>query len=141
MTTPAVGDPALSTLDSHVERLLAFCVRVGAPPPPWRACLVLETRHPRVKYQSGPVHGWALPAEALCPVSRFEERFRSLLTAGYSWINLSAYGLFRGDLIIGVELPNEPGGVPPGRTSVNYSGPALDPTGKPSWALHLWLTA
>jgi hypothetical protein len=52
-------------------------------------------------------------------------------------LTTSAYGMFRHALIVGVELPAEPVGVPPGLTAVNYSGPARDRAGAPVWTLSL----
>lgn len=114
-----------------------FCERAGFRVPRWRDRLVLDTSDPRVKRETGPAHGWVLPRDALIPVPSFAPRFQRLLVAGYSWINLSIYGLFGGDLVIGLELPRDPAGVPAGSTSVNYSGPSLDPTGEPDWHLRL----
>lgn len=52
----------------------------------------------------------------------FDARFDELLAAGYSWINLSCYGLHEGRLVVAVETPLDSGRVP-SRPSVNYSGP------------------
>jgi hypothetical protein len=115
--------------------LLEFCRRGEHPIPPFGAILFLNTADPRVRYQGG----WIAKSGALQAVAEFSPVFDRLLVAGYSWINLSAYGLFRGDLVIGVELPPEQVGVPAGLTSVNYSGPAREPDGPTNWALNLTL--
>jgi hypothetical protein len=57
----------------------------------------------------------------------FEQRFRELLYQLHPWINMTCYGLFEGDLIVGVEIPRS--AERSTRTSVNFSGPpriALD---------------
>ena len=57
--------------------------------------------------------------------------------AGHSRVNLSAYGVFRDALIVGVELPREATGVPAGLTEVNCSGPGHSSAGTPNWDLGL----
>lgn len=127
--------PEVLPLELHVARLLAFCERVAAPVPSHAATLILDTSDPRVIAN----RGWTLPASVLVQVPDFAPRFRTLLASGYSWINLSAYGVFRSALIVGLELPRERGDVPEGFTSVNYSGPSIGVTGTPSWELELTL--
>jgi hypothetical protein len=95
--------------------------------------LLLDTKDPGVHYD----RGWVVESRALVTVAQFSPRWDALLKAGYSWVNLSAYGMFRHALIVGVELPSEPVGVPPGLTAVNYSGPARDRAGAPVWTLSL----
>lgn len=70
---------------------------------------------------------------------RFEQRgARGVSNSDYDF-RLSAYGVFRGDLVLGVELPRAATGTPAGLISVNYSGPALRPDGTPNWAAPLTL--
>jgi hypothetical protein len=69
----------------------------------------------------------------LLGADEYAARFAHLLEAGYGWINLSCYGLLDERLVVAVELPRDPAGVPPGKTSVNYSGPPLDAAGQPAW--------
>ena len=129
----------VQSLEDHIERLLTWLARVRTIPP-WKEKLVLDTSDPRVRWVTGEDHGWRAPEDALRSVASFASRFDRLQRMGYAWINLGAYGIFRGDLVFGIELPQAPVGVPPGRTSVNYSGPNLDVrTGEPVWALRLEL--
>jgi hypothetical protein len=123
-------------LADHVAELLEFCRRVASPVPPFEAAVFLNTADPRVRYQDG----WIAEAGALQDAADFRSVFDQLLVAGYSWLNLSAYGIFRGNLIVGVELPREQIGVPPGLTSVNYSAPARKPDGTVGWEFDLTLT-
>jgi hypothetical protein len=95
--------------------------------------MLLDTTDLRVRYD----RGWIIGSNVLVTPAEFAPHFETLLLAGYSWINLSAYGVFRNDLIIGIELPRETAGVPAGLTSVNYSGPSLSADGTPTWALNL----
>ena len=127
------------SLETHTGRLLEWLGRERTIPP-WREKLVLDTRDPRVRWVTGESHGWRAPEGALQSVASFAPQFDPLVTMGYAWINLSAYGIFRGDLVFGIEVPHETVGAPPGRTSVNYSGPNLDVrTGEPVWELRLEL--
>jgi hypothetical protein len=126
----------IRSLDEHVAELLAFCERACGPLPSFEKLLFLDTADPRVRY----AHGWELEPEVLVTAATYAPHFNRLLVSGYSWINLSAYGLWRGDLIIGVEQPRQTAQVPPGRTSVNYSGPSRGRDGKANWQLQLTIT-
>jgi hypothetical protein len=123
-------------LPDHVAELLEYCRRVASPIPPFDAVLFLNTADRRARHENG----WIAEVAALQSVADFKPVFDQLLVAGYSWLKLSAYGIFRGSLVIGVELPPEQVGVPPGLTSVNYSGPPSWPDGTANWDLDLTLT-
>jgi len=130
------GRRMVRPLAEHVAELLEFCRRVAHPIPAFDAILCLDTSDTRVRYQGG----WIADASALQTVAAFGPVFDRLLVAGYSWINLSAYGIFRGNLVIGIELPSERAGVSPGLTSVNYSGPKRDADGATTWELDITLS-
>lgn len=125
--------PELETLGEYIGRLLAWVDSLH-PIPPWHSQLVLDTSDPMVRWVAEDGGFWQCPERALQPPDSFAGKFDELLRVGYAWINLSVYGIFDDDLIIGIELPSEPVGVPPGRTSVNFSGPSLGVTsGHPAW--------
>jgi hypothetical protein len=130
---PRPGRRSVRSLTDHTRELLAFCRRVASPVPTFDKTLFLIMTDERVRCASAAV----VPREALITAAEFAPRFDGLLVAGYAWINLSAYGLFAGDLVVGVELPPEPAGVPAGLTAVNYSGPPLTAAGTPRWELEL----
>lgn len=130
---PRPGSRRLLPLAEHIRELLALCRRVASPIPTWNATLLLNTADARVRYD----RGWVVASDALVTVAEFTPHFEKLLLSGYSWINLSAYGIFRNDLIVGVESPCEALGVAAGLTSVNYSGPSFNVDGTPSWDLNL----
>jgi hypothetical protein len=109
----------VSALSDHVGRLEAW-LRRKDDAPPWQAVLIVESAV--IKY--GPRDD--VPREALKTVEAYASRFDGLLAAGHAWINLSALGVLGKDLLICVELPRAPLGVPVGRTSVNLSGRPLD---------------
>lgn len=134
-TEPRPGSRRVLPLVEHVRELLAFCRRVAPPLPAWQTTLFLNTADPRVRNEGT----WILPSDALATLARFSPAFDRLLVAGYSWMNLSAYGTFRSDLIVGVELPVAPSGTPPGLTRVNYSAPPPATDGRPRWDLDLVL--
>jgi hypothetical protein len=134
---PRPGRRIVRPLPEHVAELLEYCRRVASPIPPFDAILFLNTADRRARHENG----WIAEVAALQPVADFKPVFDQLLVAGYTWLKLSAHGIFRGSLVIGLELPPERAGVPPGLTSVNYSGPASRPDGTPSWDLNLTLTA
>lgn len=133
---PRPGSRIVRALDDYVAELLEFCRGSATPVPPFGAIVFLNTHDPRVRYEEG----WIAEVGALHAVADFRPVFDRMLVAGYAWLNLSAFGIFRGNLVIGVELPREPTGVPPGRTSVNYSGPARSVTATATWDFALTLT-
>ena len=130
---PRPGSRRVLPLAEHIRELVAFCQRVASPLPTWDRVLLLDTSDPRVRYD----RGWIVASNALVTAAGFAPRFETLLLAGYSWVNLSAYGIFENDLVVGIELPRESVGVPAGLTSVNYSGPSLNADGTPTWALNV----
>jgi hypothetical protein len=133
---PRPGSRRVLPLAEHIRELVAFCRRVASPLPVWDEVLVLDTSDRRVRYD----RGWIIASDVLITVAEFAPRFETLLLAGYSWVNLSAYGIFENDLVVGVELPRESVGVPAGLTPVNYSGPPRGTEGAPSWGLNLTIT-
>jgi hypothetical protein len=102
-------------LAEHIGELLSFC----RPLPVHDALRIVDLSSPEVRREQA----WVLPRSALLTVDQFAPRFDALLRAGYAWINLSVHGVLGSTLIVAVELPREPTGVPAGLTSVNYSGP------------------
>lgn len=117
--SPLKPEPRVLPLAEHLRELVAFCERVASPLPVWNAVLLLDIKDPGVRYD----RGWIVEPSVLVTVAQFSSRWDALLVAGYAWLNLSAYGLFRKSLIVGVEFPSEPAGVAPGLTSVTI--PAL----------------
>ena len=59
-------------------------------------------------------------------IEEYSSTFEALLTKGFSWLNLSAVGVLDGDLIVCVETPNNSGSVPKEKTSINFSGSAIE---------------
>ena len=54
--------------------------------------------------------------------NEYESRFYKIITTGYGWVNMHAFGVLDKKLIIGISWPvSEPGRVPV--ASVNLSGP------------------
>jgi hypothetical protein len=128
---PRPGSRRILPLSVHLRELVAYCRRVASPLPSWDRVLLLDTADPRVRNDDG----WLAPSDSLVTVSEFAPRFEALLLAGYASINLSIYGMLEHDLIVGVERPREPSGVPAGLTAVNYSGPPHGADGTPNWVL------
>lgn len=78
--------------------------------------------------------GYSMPQASLHTIDEVAARFDEYLRAGYAWLNLSVVGLSGSQLVLSIELPRESTGAPPGLTSVNFSGPRLDPaTMAPVW--------
>jgi hypothetical protein len=132
---PRPGRRRIRPLTEHVEELLQYCRRVTGPVPAFDTKLFLDTSDPRVRFEGR----WVVERGGLQRGTEFAPHFDKLLTAGYAWVNLSAYGVFRDALIVGVERPGEATGVPAGLTNVNYSGPERSTAAMPNWALELCL--
>jgi len=75
-----------------------------------------------------------IPRSALIPSKDYAKRFDELLDSGYYWINLNAFGIWKDNLIVVIELPNYKVDIPRNKVSVNFSGPAII-EGKPQWDL------
>ncbi len=61
-------------------------------------------------------------SEVLSSLNDYEHNFIQLIHEGYSWLNLSAVGIFKGNLVVCVEKPAHPSGLKKEQLSVNYSG-------------------
>ena len=106
--------------------------------PVWERIRILDTTRPDVRWKPE-ILGWQVTRESLVPSEDYELQFRTLVKAGYRWMNLSLYGVYEDSLVVGIELPGEPGKVPPGKTTINFSGPAIR-NGKTDWQLRLELS-
>ncbi len=106
--------------------------------PVWERIRILDTTHPDVCWKPE-ILGWQVTRESLVPPEDYEQQFHTLLQAGYSLINLSLYGVHDGSLVVGIELPSKSSKIPPGKTSINFSGPAIR-NGKIDWQLRLNLS-
>ena len=97
--------------------------------PGWREERIIEIgRGARYQRAGDRPYAWRVDAAAVSTPATYAPRFDELLRAGYSWINLSCYGILDGVAVIAVELPRSVAGVPNGKTSVNVSGPPIDAT-------------
>lgn len=127
------GRRIVRPLAAHVAELLNVCRQISTPLPGFNDALFLDTTDPRVRHQVG----WKVAAGGLQTSAQFAPLFDRLVVSGYAWLNLSAYGIFRGDLVIGLELPRDVIGVAAGLTSVTYSASPLAREGAVSWQLEL----
>ncbi len=84
--------------------------------------------------------GWQVTRESLVTLENYEQQFHTLVQAGYSWTNLSLHGVHEDSLVVGIEFSSESSKVPPGKTSINFSGPAIR-SGKVDWQLRLELSS
>lgn len=75
-----------------------------------------------------------VPRSALIPSKDYTKRFDELLDSGFHWINMNAFGIWSGNLIVVIELPSYKSGIPRDKVFVNFSGPALI-NKKPQWDL------
>jgi hypothetical protein len=97
----------MSALSIHLERLLRSLESFGMQPPA-QDVRIIEVDCKRFSIDDGTYHAHR---EELCPPLEYENRFDQLLQTGYSWLNLSCYGVYGGFLIVAVEVPSAT--VPP----------------------------
>lgn len=128
---PRPGSRRVRPLVEHVAELVAFCRRVAPPVPAFASTLFFEAIPGRVDDAGR----WKIERDALLDVAAFEPRFTRLLLSGYPWVQLSACGVFRDALVVAVELPREPKGVPAGLTSVKYAAPSSIGGAPPTWEI------
>jgi hypothetical protein len=117
----------MSALSKHLERLLHWLASVGLQPPSQDFRIVEVSLN---NYNLGDGTHHIQKGDLREPVD-YEVRFNELLAAGYSWINLSCYGVHHGFLIVAIELPAFDDGDENApslgcNTSVNLSGPRRD---------------
>jgi hypothetical protein len=117
----------MSALSIHLERLLRSLESAGLQPPS-QDVRIIEVDYTTFDIDDGTYHAHR---DELRTLLEYENRFDELLQTGYSWLNLSCYGVYEGFLIVAVEVPSAT--VPPDNkarnlypgctTSVNLSGP------------------
>lgn len=122
----------------HQISLLIAWIEQTEKCPAWECIRILDTTHPDVCWKQE-ILGWQVTRECLVPPEDYEQQFHTLMQAGYSWINLSLYGVHEDSLVVGIELPSDSSKVPVGNTSINFSGPAIR-NGKVDWQLRLELS-
>jgi hypothetical protein len=112
------------SLSDALERLRAWLASLDGFPG-WRDVRIIEVG-PRTDVAGIGARVWRAAEDAVRTPDAYSARFEELLGAGYSWINLSCYGLLGDVAMIAIELPRETSGIPSGKTSVNFSGPPID---------------
>ena len=115
-----------STLAHHLLDLEAFLRRDGDAPC-WHGLLIVEDNEI--------IHGprTTIRRSSLQAPDSFSSRFDELVALGYSWINLVGIGILDGRLIVSLEAPRQPSGLPASQVAVVTSGPYLDSSGKKVW--------
>ena len=123
----AIPPSDASDLEKNLNRLISFFPE-WSNWLSWSQVLFLENTN----FTYGNVS--RVPNSALIPSREYANRFDELLTKGYSWINMNAFGVWKENLIVVIELPSYSSNIPRDKVSVNFSGPViLD--GKPQWDL------
>jgi len=106
----------MSTLKGHLKKLEIF-LQSNTPEYVWSDVLIGNESD---LYKDGKVI-YDLN-NALFTVEEFEPIFNEILNYGYSWVNLSAVGIIKNNLIVCVEKPSHSSGTKKEQVSVNYSG-------------------
>ena len=112
----------MSALSSHLDRLLDWLEGMGLHPPSRDVRIVEISQISRVS-ADGTYH---VRRDELRRPLDYETRFDELLRTGYTWLNMSCYGVHDGLLIVAIEVPGPRTPYPGCPTSVNLSGPAVD---------------
>lgn len=108
----------MNELETHVRTLVEWVKTLDGCPESWSSIQIVED--PLFTYRG---KNWEIPRESLKPMSQYEDRFRDLLSKGYSWININFGGIYQGNAVVFVEYPRESSGVPKEKVTVNVSGP------------------
>lgn len=129
-----MGVSPTAPLDRQVAALLEWLGAV-TDIPDFDGFLILDTSSQDVNYAAGSCR---VSPESLVSLESYSATYNDLLKKGYAWANLSVYGIFKGKLVIGIELPNSAAGVPFGATTINFSGPPMDFVSKSfNWNLQI----
>jgi hypothetical protein len=107
----------MTTLSEALNKLSEFLASILTVPES-RGFKILEVREHVKTDRAGRL---LVRRTELKKPDEFAQRFRELLDQLYPWINVTCFGLFEGDLIVGVEIPRS--AERNTRTSVNFSGP------------------
>ncbi len=110
-----------------VKKLINWVEETNAIPI-YNEIMVIESKSMKNNYSE-------ILFEDLVSEKEYESRFQELLGIGFSWINVSLYGIWEGYLIIGIEYPYKGSNVPKEFVSINLSGPKLDMKHKPIWKI------
>ena len=105
-----------TALAQHIRSLEAF-LRALHDAPDWSRVLIAED------LDIAPGKKATVARSSLRDEVQFAERFEELARRGYSWINLSGYGVLDEALIVSVVVPRQTSNIPFEHVSVNLSGP------------------
>ncbi len=104
----------MSALSSHLDRLLDRLESFGLQPSSRDVCIVEVS-------QISPDGTYHVRRDQLHKPLDFESRFDELLATGYTWLNMSCYGVHDGSWIVAIEVPGPRALYPGCTTSVNLS--------------------
>jgi len=110
----------MSALSLHLDRLLRWLEGNGLQLPS-RDIRIVEIGQIRQTSTDGTYH--VRRDQLLSPLD-YETRFDELLEKGYSWLNMSCYGVHDGSLIVAIEVPGPRTLYPGCPTSVKLSAPS-----------------
>jgi len=81
----------VSELKHQISLLIAWMDQ-NEECPVWERIRIHDTTHPDVCWKPE-ILGWQVTRESLVTPEDYEQQFHTLVQAGYSWINLSLYGV------------------------------------------------
>jgi hypothetical protein len=112
----------MSILSDSLQELFTFLDERELSPPS-RDVRFIEIQHATAIDSRG---CFCIRQESLRTPSEYETRFEELINSGFSWLNMSCYGVYKHLLIVGIEIPcTLPHGDQASCLSVNYSGPPV----------------
>jgi len=74
-----------------------------------------------------------IPESSLKTPEAYSPRFQELLDRGYGWMNLVNNGIVHQMLLLSIEIPQSPSGIPPSQVPINLSGPYYNKNGTLCW--------
>ena len=117
--SPVRENKYMNGLEENIQ-LLGKWLKTQSNAAEWNSVLIGDESN---LYDEGKLH---INKEKLNTLNEYKPTFESLMNKGFSWLNLSAVGVLNGVLIVCVEKPRKSGTVPLGKTSVNFSGSAVE---------------
>jgi hypothetical protein len=102
-----------------LENLLLFLKKCSYSLPTQKVMIIEVNQATLAETSSGRIK---IHRVALRTPYEYQERFESIMKSGFSWVNVTCYGLDVDTLIVGIETPT-PSPTRAVRTSINYSGP------------------
>ena len=113
-------------LFTHIDRI-KINLKEHDDVPEWDTILIVEDND--IKHEEVSL----IQEKSLKTPENYKLKFQELINKGYGWINIVTNGILNKTLILSVEIPKSPSGIPADKVTVNLSGPYLKKDGTLRW--------